>query len=480
MKGRAPASLCPRGRVRGKMAPRVAQAGRNVGTGEERQGHAGPEQTAGQAPGRFQVLLRAFRHRNYRLFFGGQLVSLSGTWMQSVAQAWLVYELTHSAALLGLIGFAGQIPVFVFSAIGGTVADRLDRRRILLVTQTVAMVLAFILAGLTLEGWVQTWHVFLLAGLLGLVNAFDIPARQSFVIEMVGRDDLLNAIALNSSVINGARIVGPALAGVLIGLVGEGWCFLLNGLSYLAVIGGLFMMRLPIRSMAPRAGSALSHIREGFHFAWHTGPIRALLLLLGLASLTGMPYMVLMPVFAAKILHGGPEGLGVLMAAAGAGALLGALTLAARRGVSGLGRWVAGAGMGFGLGLVAFSLSRVFWLSAFLLVPVGFFMMVQMASSNTLIQSMVPDSLRGRVMALYSMMLMGMAPFGALIAGILADRLTAPVVVALGGALCAAGALWFARSLPGLRVRARELILAQGMSPGQPPDEMTGRGASQG
>lgn len=426
--------------------------------------------------GRLRTLLRAFRHRNYRLFFTGQLVSLTGTWMQSVAQAWLVYRLTHSAVLLGLVGFAGQIPVFLLAALGGTVADRRNRRTLLIVTQTCSMLLAFTLAALTLAGWVQVWHIFVLAVLLGMVNAFDIPGRQSFVIEMVGRQDLLNAIALNSSMINGARIVGPALAGLLVGAVGEGWCFALNGVSYLAAIAALALMHLAPRPKAAAHGSALAHIAEGFHFAWRTEPIRALLLLIGLVSLTSMPYMVLMPVFAAKVLHGGPEGLGLLMSAAGSGALVGALTLAARRGVHGLGRWVAFAAAGFGGGLIAFSLSRSFWLSAALLVPVGFFMMVQMASSNTLIQAMVPDRLRGRVMALYSMMLMGMAPFGALISGMLAERLGAPAAVGMGGAVSVLGAGWFALRLPSLRVKARELIVAQDMAGGEPPDKMTGKG----
>lgn len=435
-------------------------------------------QDARPAPGRLGNLLRALQHRNYRLFFTGQLISLSGTWMQSVAQAWLVYRLTDSAALLGLVGFAGQFPVFLLSALGGTVADRRNRRHLLIVTQSCSMLLAFTLAGLTLSGLVQVWHIFLLAALLGMVNAFDIPGRQSFVIEMVGRQDLLNAIALNSSMINGARIVGPALAGVLVGAVGEGWCFLLNGVSYLAAITALARMRLAPRPKTPHHGSALAHIAEGFRFAWQAEPIRALLLLIGLVSLTGLPYMVLMPVFAGKILHGGPEGLGLLMSAAGSGALTGALTLASRRGVRGLGRWVAFAAAGFGLGLLAFSLSRIFWLSAVLLVPVGFFMMVQMASSNTLIQSMVPDRLRGRVMALYSMMLMGMAPFGALQAGMVAQHLGAPAALGLGGAISVLGAIWFARRLPSLRGKARELIVAQDLAGGEPPDEMTGKGTS--
>jgi MFS family permease len=427
-------------------------------------------------PGRLHTLLRAFQHRNYRLFFSGQLVSLTGTWMQSVAQAWLVYRLTGSAALLGLVAFASRIPVFLLAPLGGAVADKRSRRRILMATQSSSMLLAFTLAALTLGGWVHIWHIFVLAALLGIVNAFDIPARQAFVVEMVGREDLVNAIALNSSMINGARIVGPALAGVLVSAVGEGWCFFLNGASYVAVIAGLRLMRVPPRPKARPHASALSHIAAGFHFAWHAEPIRALLLLVGLGSLTGLPYMVLMPIFAAKILHGGPEGLGILMAAAGSGALTGALTLASRRGIRGLGRWVTFAAAGFGISLIAFSLSRSFYLSAALLLPTGFFMMLQMASSNTLIQAMVPDHLRGRVMALYSMMLMGMMPFGALLAGVLAEHLGAPVVVGAGGAASILGAGWCALRMPSLRGKARELIVAQDMTAGEPPDEMTGKG----
>jgi MFS family permease len=418
-------------------------------------------------------LVRAFRHRNYRLFFTGQLISLVGTWMQSVAESWLVYRLTGSSALLGLSSFATQIPVFLFATIGGIVADRSNRHRIIVITQTASMIMPLVLAALTLTGRVKVWHVFALAGCLGVVNAFDIPARQAFLVEMVGRDDLINAIALNSSMVNGARVVGPAIAGLLVAAVGEGWCFLLNGISYIAVIAGLLMMKVPARPRAAAGQGALRETIEGFRFVVKAAPVRALLELLGIASFSGMPYAVLMPVFAESILHGGPKALGLLMGASGFGALCGALALASRRGLSGLGHWVAFSAMSFGAALILFSASRVLWLSALLLIPVGASMMVQMASSNTLIQAMVPDALRGRVMAVYSMMFMGMAPFGALFAGSVAERLGAPRTVAIGGVVCILSAAFFALRLPVLRVEARQLIVAQGLAGGEPPQEIT-------
>ncbi|OLC77305.1 MAG: MFS transporter [Acidobacteria bacterium 13_1_40CM_4_65_8] len=418
-------------------------------------------------------IVRAFRHRNYRLFFAGQLISLVGTWMQMVAESWLVFRLTGSSALLGLSAFAGQIPVFLFAPIGGAVADRFNRHRIIVVTQSVSMVLPLILAALTLSGRVRVWHVFVLAMCLGIVNAFDIPARQAFVVDMVGRDDLLNAIALNSSMVNGARILGPSVAGLTVAAVGEGWCFLINGVSYLAVIAGLLMMRVPRTARQPARRSALHDTIEGFRFVARTAPVRALLVLLGIISFAGMPYSVLMPVFAESILHAGPEGLGVLMGASGAGALAGTLALASRSGVRGLGRWVLMAATAFGVSLILFSLSRTFWLSAVLLVPVGASMMVQMASSNTLIQAMVPDALRGRVMAVYSMMFVGMAPFGSLFAGFVAERIGAPRTLALGGAVCLVAAAVFATRLSALREEARRLIVAQGLAGGDPPAEIT-------
>ena len=420
-----------------------------------------PETSDDPGRGRRPQILRALRHRDYRLYLGGQTVSLVGTWMQSVAQSWLVYRLTGSSVLLGLVAFAGQFPIFLLAPVGGSLADTRDRHRIVVAAQAVSMVLAFVLAGLTLTGHVRLWHVFVLAALMGVVYAFDIPARQAFIVEMVDRDDFMNAIALNSSIVNGARVVGPAVAGVLLAAVGEGWCFFVNGVSFLAVLAGLLAMNRE-RKAAPvvraQGRSAFGHAAEGFVFAATAAPVRALLLLLGLISLVGLPYSVLMPIYADRILGGGPTGLGLLMGASGVGALLGALTLAARRGVRGLGRWVALSSAGFGVSLLAFSASRVFWVSALLTVPAGFAVMVQMAASNTLIQSMVPDRLRGRVMAVYSMMFMGMAPVGALLAGYLADSLGAPATVRLGGFACLAGAAVFALQLGSFRAEARRLI----------------------
>lgn len=417
------------------------------------------------------VTLRALKHRNFQLFFGGQLISLIGTWMQNVAQAWLVYRLTGSSLLLGSVAFAGQIPVFLTSPLGGIAADRYNRQRVVISTQTASMVLAFAFAFLTLTHRITVTEIFVLAILRGVVNAFDIPGRQAFIVEMVGKEDLMNAIALNSSMFNGARIIGPAIAGIVVAKIGEGWCFFGDAVSYIAVIVGLFMMRVAPRKQLAMA-SPLEHIIEGFRFVRDTAPIRLLLFLLGLVSLVAMPYTVLMPVFADRILHGGARGLGILMGATGVGALLGALTLATKTGVQGLGRWVTFSCAGFSISLIAFALSKYFWLSTALLVPVGFCMMLQMSSSNTLIQAMVPDELRGRVMSVYSMMFMGMGPFGALIAGAIADHLGAPLAVIMGAVAGLGGAVIFGMRLPTIRGEARRLIIAQQMVGGEPAQEM--------
>jgi len=445
--------------------------------------------TAAGPRSRWQAAGRALRHRNFQLFFGGQLISLIGTWMQTVAQSWLVYRLTGSGLLLGSVGFASQIPVFLFAPIGGITADRYDRRRVVIATQTASMLLAFALSALTLSHVVDrhVWLIFVLAALLGLVNAFDIPGRQSFLVDMVGKDDLMNAIALNSSMFNSARVIGPAVAGILVAKLGEGWCFFANAVSYIAVIIGLMLMNVHAPPRISGKTSPLERIVEGFQFVRHAAPIRALLLLLGLVSIVGMPYVVLMPIFAAKILRrGGQEfaaligshdlgavRLGILMGATGVGALLGALTLAVRSGVKGLARWVAVCCAGFGLSLILFAFSKWFWVSVLLLLPVGYFIMLQMASSNTLIQVMVPDELRGRVMAVYSMMFMGMAPVGALLGGALSDRLGAPLTVAIGGLASVVGAVSFGLHLPKIRLEARRLIMAQQMAGGEPAAGVT-------
>ena len=409
------------------------------------------------------------RHRNFQLFFGGQLVSLIGTWMQTVAQSWLVYRLTDSAVLLGFVGFASQIPVFPLAPIGGIVADRFPKRRVVVATQSSSMVLAFLLAWLTLSGRVRVWEIILLATLLGVVNAFDIPARQSFFAEMVGKEDLQSAIGLNSTIFNGARVIGPAIAGILVARFGEGRCFLFNGISFVAVIVALLAMRVHDRAGAVTGRPALQDALEGFRYALGSPTVLALLLLIALVSVVGVPYTVLMPIFADRILHGGARALGLLMGSTGVGAILGALTLTMWRGLRGLGRVVAAAAGGFGATLILFSLSRTFWLSLLMLMPVGYCIMLQSSATNTLLQSMAPDHLRGRVMSLYSMMFMGMVPFGALGAGFTAARLGAPYTVALGGATCMLGAALFARRLPQLRADAVQMLRASGALPAEDP-----------
>lgn len=395
----------------------------------------------------FPSALRALDHRNYRLYFLGQLISLTGTWMQAVAQSWLVYRLSLSPALLGSVTFAGQIPAFFLAPVGGACADRFDRRRLLLVTQVSAMLLALGLGFLVLSEKVQVWHIFIFAALLGVVNAFDMPARHSFPVEMVGKQDLVNAIALNSAMFNAARTVGPAVAGILVATVGEGWCFLLNAASFLAVIVCLSLMdtHSPMRTHSSRPAAEMV---EGFRYAIGNAPLRGILFLLVINSVFGLIYGVLMPVFSDQILGGGPRGMGVLMASAGIGTLLGSIILATRRSPEGLGHWIPRAGYAYGIGLILFACSRHFWLSAALLVPVGGFLILQWAVSNTLIQTMIPDELRGRVMSIYIMTFMGGGPLGALLGGFLAERVGAPITVGLSGAICLLGAAFYARSFP--------------------------------
>ncbi|HKP72910.1 MAG TPA: MFS transporter [Pyrinomonadaceae bacterium] len=418
----------------------------------------GDEQTVAPPKSRMPAALRSLGHRNYQLFFSGQLISLTGTWMQLVAQSWLVYRLTGSAATLGFVTFAGQIPGFLLAPVGGAVADSFSRHRILIATQTLAMLLAFVLALLTLTGHIVVWEVFVLAALLGAVNAFDLPARQAFVVDMVGKEYLTNAIALNSSMINGARLVGPAVAGLLVATLGEGWCFFINAVSYVAVLAGLLLMKVKKQERLTDQTSPVRRVVEGFAFIGRTSPIRALLILLGLASLMGVPYSVLMPVFADRVFHAGAGGLGFLLGGAGTGALVASIALVTRRSLRGMGRWVALSSAGFGVGLILFSQMHSLWPGVAVLVLVGFSMIMQIASSNTLIQAMVPDELRGRVMAVYTMMFLGMAPIGALLAGWLAERVGAANTVALGGIGCIISAGIFSLRLPALRREARKLL----------------------
>jgi len=414
------------------------------------------------------TLLRALRHRDFRLFSFGQLISLIGTWMDTVAESWLVYRLSHSALLLGIAAFASQIPVFLLAPVGGLLADRYDRRRILLWTQGLSGILAMILAVLTLTHVVTIWHVITLAGLFGLVNAIDMPTRQAFFVDLVDRKDLMNAIALNSSMFNGARVVGPAVAGLIVAGIGEGWCFFANSVSYLAVITGLVMIGHNGERLRDKGLSAVHQLKEGFRFVLHEPPVRALLLLLGAVSLFGMAYSVLMPLFADEILHSGPQGLGLLMGSAGVGALCGALTLAMKREVYGLGRWITLGAIGFGAALIVFGQSRLLWLSCAMMLVAGYAMMVQMSSSNTVIQAMVPDRLRGRVMAIYASTFMGMAPLGALLSGTLAHRIGAPSTVGIGGLLCMIAGGAFAWARPALRPLAHRLIVAQQVEAASP------------
>ena len=437
-----------------------------------------PTKATLQERSRFRDMVRSLKHRNFQLFFSGQMISLVGTWMDNIAEAWLVYRLTGSSVLLGTVAFCGQIPIFLLGPLGGFVADRFNRRSIVVATQTSSMILAFILSFLTLTKRVTVGEVIAIATAMGVVNAFDVPARQSFLVEMVGREDLMNAIALNSSMFNSARVIGPSVAGILVASVGEGWCFFANAVSYIAVIAGLLMMRVPRSVIEEHAASPLEHIAEGFRFVRQTAPIRALLLLTGVNSIVALPYSVLMPIFAARVLHGNARTLGVLMGATGVGALLGALALASRTKLQGLAKLVAISCASFGTSLILFSFSRWYPLSVLLLVPVGFFIMVQMASTNTLIQSMVPDRLRGRTMAVYSMMFLGMAPIGALLSGMAAKYIGAPWTVAIGGTGAICGAAIFARHLPKIRVQARELIIAQGLAGGEPAQEMNARSVS--
>ncbi|HEY6445067.1 MAG TPA: MFS transporter [Acidobacteriaceae bacterium] len=401
---------------------------------------------------------RALRHRNFRLFFGGQTISLVGTWMTRVATAWLVYRLTNSALLLGMVSFAGQIPTFFLAPFAGVWVDRLNRRQVLVWTQTLAMVQSFALAWLTLAHRINIWEILALSAFQGVINAFDMPGRQAFMVQMVeDRNDLSNAIAINSSMVNSARLIGPSLAGLVIAASSEGWCFLVDGISYIAVIVSLVMMLVPAGTARPQETSMLEQMREGWSYVSSFLPIRTILLLFALISLMGMPYMVLMPVFAGSVLHGGPHTLGFLMGAAGAGALVSALSLVLRRSVRGLTKMIPFSAVVFGAGLVAFGSSRWLWLSLVLLLFVGFGMMQGMTASNTIIQTLSPEDKRGRVMSYYMAAFVGMAPFGSLLAGSMANWIGAPRTVMVTGSCCIAGGLWFWSRLPAIRREMRPI-----------------------
>ncbi|MDD4052866.1 MAG: MFS transporter [candidate division Zixibacteria bacterium] len=395
---------------------------------------------------------RALRHRNFRLFFIGQMISVTGMWMQVVAQSWLVYRLTGSAVLLGVVGFVGNLPSFVFAPLAGVLADRWNRHRLLVATQVASMIQALLFAVLILTNVIAVWHIIVLSCLLGFINAFDMPIRQSFVPDMLDRkDDLSNAIALNSTMVNGSRLIGPSIAGILIAAVGEGYCFLINGLSFIAVIGALLAMKGYRKQKKVRHEPVWQGLKVGFSYVFGFPPLSAIILLLALVSLLGMPYVILMPIFAKTILGGGPNTLGFLMAATGIGALVAAIYLASRNNVRGLGKMVGVSTGIFGLGLVLFSFSRSFPLSVALMAVTGFGMITQMAGSNTVLQTITEEDKRGRVMSFYTMAFRGMAPFSSLLAGGLASAIGAPYTLLISGLCTMLGALWYSRKVSSLR-----------------------------
>ena len=410
---------------------------------------------------------RALAYPNFRLFFYGQTISLVGTWMSRIATSWLVYRLTGSALLLGVVGFAGQFPSFALAPFAGVFIDRWNRHRLLVITQVLAMLHVTLLAVLTLGHWITIWQIVALSIMQGLINAFDMPARQALIIQLIDKkEDLSNAIAINSSMVNGARLIGPSVGGVLIAAVGEGWCFAIDAVSYIAVIGSLLLMRIARHARdRSREKHVLADLREGWSYVAGSRTIRSILLLLALISLVGMPYTVLMPVMANEVLHGGPNTLGILMASTGVGALIGAIFLTARKTVLGLGKFIPIAAGMFGLGLALFSMSTTIWLSAPLLVLTGYGFITQLAVSNTLLQTIVDEDKRGRVMSFYMMAFMGTAPFGSLLAGSVAERFGAPQTLMVGGLGCILGGLWFFRLLPELREEVRPIYRQKGILP---------------
>jgi len=412
---------------------------------------------------KFSHAWRALRHRNFQLYFVGQGISLVGTWMTRLATGWLVYRLTQSALLLGVVSFSGQILAFVFGPFAGVWVERLERRKLLVWTQVFAAIQSLAMAALTLTHRINLWEIIALAAFQGLINAFDMPGRQSFLVQMVeDPNDLGNAIAINSSMANGARLIGPAVAGLLIAAVGEGWCFLLDGLSYIAVIASLLVMHIHVAPVRRRAAGMLREMREGWDYVRNFRPIRTVLLLFSLLSLMGYPYMVLLPVFAAELLHGNARTLGMLSAASGTGALISALSLAARKTVIGLERMLQIASATLGCALIAFGFSRVLWLSAPLLVFAGFGLIQGASVSNTIVQSLVSEDKRARVMGYYTMAFFGAAPLGSLLAGTLAHHIGAPHTVMLTGAFCLAGSLWFTFQLPKLRAEMQPVYREKG------------------
>jgi MFS family permease len=421
-----------------------------------------------QLSARFSPVLRALRSRNYRLFFMGQGISLIGSWMTQTATIWLVYHLSNSAWLLGVVGFASQFPNFLLTPFAGVLVDRWDRHRTVVITQILAMVQSLALAALALTNTIEVWHIIFLSAFQGCINAFDMPARQSLVVEMVdNRDDLGNAIALNSSIFSSARLIGPAIAGLVIALVGSATCFLIDGLSYIAVIAGLLSMQLKRRVIPPETKSQniWQRLKEGYDYAFGFPPIRAILLLIALVSFVGMPYTTLTPIFASEILQGGSETLGFLMGASGLGALVAAVYLSSRRSIVGLGKIIAIAPAIFGLALIVFALSKVLWLSLLAMVLLGASLVLQHTSGNTVLQTIVDEDKRGRVMSFYMMAFTSTVTFGNLLAGSLASRIGAPDTLMIGGVICILGSVFFTRQLPSLRRSVRPLYNKLGLIP---------------
>lgn len=415
---------------------------------------------------RLRSLLRALRYRNYRLYFGGQSVSLVGTWMTRLTTAWLVWRLTGSAEMLGLLGFLGQVPVLLLGSVAGVWVDRLNRHRLLVVTQSLAMLQSFALAALALAGLIQVWQIFALQIFQGTINAFDMPTRQALLVDLVeDRADLSNAIALNSSMVNGARLIGPSIAGLLIAWVGEGWCFLADGVSYFAVIASLLAMQLAIHRPTAMPRKVRVELIEGLRYVHQFAPIRSMLLLLGLVGLTGMPFTVLLPIIATRTLHGGAHTLGFLMGAMGTGALAGGIYLASRQTVVGLVGLIPVAVGVFGISLIALGLSQWLAVSLVLMACTGIGFMIHMASSNTVIQTLVREEMRGRVMALYAMAFMGMTPLGSLLAGMIAARIGVSLTLVGCGGICLLGAGVFVRNLPALRAVVRPIYIERGIIP---------------
>ncbi len=423
-------------------------------------------EAAARASARLSHAWRALRHRNFRLFFGGQSISLIGTWMTRVATSWLVYRLTKSSLLLGTVGFAGQIPTFLLAPLAGVIVDRIDRRKVLVWTQVLAMIQSLALAALTLSNRINISEVLALSAFQGIINAFDMPGRQSFMIRMVeDRADLSNAIAINSSMVNTARLVGPSLAGLLIAATSEGWCFLVDGVSYIAVIASLLMMEIPHEPPQHAGATMVEQLRQGWAYVSGSIPIRSILLLFSVVSLMGWPFMVLMPVFAARVLHGGPHTFGFLMGAVGVGSLVSALALVVRKSVRGLLRIIPIGAALFGIGLVAFGFSRSLWLSIPLMFLTGFGMMQGVTASNTILQTLVDEKMRGRVMSYYTMAFVGMAPFGSLLAGTLAQAIGAPRTVMISGIACILGSLWFWSRMTAIRNDMRPIYQRLGIVP---------------